>query len=140
VTASILARHLRDRAARIALLVVLCQLGLVIAPSVALAAHHLQSGTARVAAAEECTCEHEAGVMCPMHRRSAPRPIPAGAPRWCGAGDASLFALAPVLGALVPPEPLHEAALIPLVTPGSPFANDSLLRLDRSPDSPPPRA
>jgi hypothetical protein len=140
VVASALLGWLRGGLARIAWLVAVCQLALVIIPSAAIAAHQLQSGRASIAAEEECTCEHEAGVMCPMHRRSAPRPIPAGAPRWCGAGDDSLFALAPVLGALVAPEPIQTTVLTLPVVPLHTHDAARLLLLDRPPDSPPPRA
>jgi hypothetical protein len=89
---------------------------------------------------EECRCEHSAGVMCPMHRRSSSRPVPVDAPRWCTGVDDSIFAVVPVFGALAMPEraahllPHDVESAAPLFRAGGPRP------LDRPPDSPPPRA
>jgi len=137
VTGSAMGHHRRARAVRYALLVAVCQLSLALSAStVMLASTH--TGVATVEA--ECSCDHSTAVMCPMHKRRAPRPLPPGTPRWCGAGDDSIFALLPVYGTLAAPEPLHRV-LAPAATPRS-FApvSDRPVGLDSPPDSPPPRA
>ena len=93
------------------------------------------SSTSSVSAHEECTCDHVAGVMCPMHRRSS---SPNG-PRWCAAGDASIYFLLPGLNA--PALPARVATLAAptseSVAPAS--CAEVPLPLDSPPDSPPPR-
>ena len=70
-------RFVRARAALYALLVAVCQFGLsVSASAVMLTAAH---GSITAVAEADCSCEHSAAVMCPMHRRNAPRPVPAAA-------------------------------------------------------------
>lgn len=130
-------RHLRARVALYALLVAVCQGGMVVSASaVMLTTPHSDKAVLE----DECSCEHSAAVMCPMHRRSTPRPVPPGTPRWCGAGDDSLFALVPVLGALTAPEAVHALLPPPRLTLATPPFAGRLVRPDRPPDSPPPRA
>lgn len=133
-----LGRHLRARAARYALLVAACQLSLAVsAGAVMLTA--ARPGSA-VVAEDDCSCEHSAAVMCPMHRRTAPRPVPAGTPRWCGAGDDSIFALMPVLGALTVPEPVLQSLAPSSTTLTLAATAERPVRPAYPPDSPPPRA
>jgi hypothetical protein len=75
-----------------------------------------------------------------MHRRGSTRPPPPGTPRWCSAGDDTIFALVPVYGTLAAPEPVHRV-LAPSATPPT-FAHDAdrPTALESPPDSPPPRA
>jgi hypothetical protein len=123
---------------RYALALALCQVIAACAGTIVLAASPRAGGDV-VSADEECNCEHSSGVMCPMHRRSSSRPIPADAPRWCTGLDDSVFAVLPVFGALALPERIAHLArpeLEPLVTAPRPGAPRSL---DRPPDSPPPR-
>ena len=131
-------RHLRARAALYALLVAACQLSLAAGASTIMLAS-TPPGASTVAE-DDCSCEHSAAVMCPMHRRPASRPIPPGTPRWCGAGDDSVFALLPVLGALTVPEPVQgilEPSSVPLTLSRTAVHP---VRLAHPPDSPPPRA
>ena len=126
------------RAVRYALLAAVCQLSLAVSASaVMLATTHTGARDRR---GRGCSCDHSTAVMCPMHRRSAPRPVPPGTPRWCGAGDDSIFALLPVLGTLAVPEPVQQS-LAPSATSLAlaPVA-ERPVRLARPPDSPPPRA
>ena len=127
-------RRVRTLAGRCAIVLAVSQV-LTMASATILAAMP-SSSTSSVSAHEECTCDHVAGVMCPMHRRSS---HPNG-PRWCAAGDASIFFLLPALNA--PALPVRVAVLAPPTfesvapTPsvGVPLA------LASPPDSPPPRA
>lgn len=132
-------RHLRARAGRYALAVAVCQVAVLSASTIVLAASP-HDGSLHVAAGEECTCDHTSGVMCPMHKRAGARPVPANAPRWCKGVDDSSFAVLPALGALALPEQLTE--LLPQVTATAVAAihADAPRLLDRPPDSPPPRA
>jgi hypothetical protein len=94
------------------------------------------AGTSSVSAHEECTCDHVAGVMCPMHRRSS---NPNG-PRWCAAGDASIYLLLPGLNAPALPVRVATLAAPPIESEApAPFA-EAPLPLASPPDSPPPRA
>jgi hypothetical protein len=130
--------HHRGGRARYALLLAVCQLSLSLSASAIMLAS-TPPGVATVAE-DECSCEHSAATMCPMHRRSAPRPLPAGTPRWCGAGDDSIFALVPVYGTLAAPEPVHRV-LAPSPTRRT-FSRsaDRPVGLESPPDNPPPRA
>ena len=133
-----LARHLRARAALYALLVAACHLSLAVTAST------IMLTTARpgmaVVAGDDCTCDHSAARMCPMHQRTAPRPVPAGTPRWCGAGADSIFALIPVLGALTVPEPVLQSLAPSGTTLTLAATGERPVRPARPPDSPPPRA
>jgi hypothetical protein len=122
----------------VALAVAICQVAVLSASTIVLAASP-RAGGLRVAADEECSCEHSAGVMCPMHRRSTSRPIPANGPRWCKGVDDSSYAVLPALGTLAMPERVAE--LVPSVTEAvAPTVPAETPRfLDRPPDSPPPR-
>ena len=132
-----LGRHFRTQAALYALLAAMCQLGVAMSASTVMLTS-ARTGAAIVA--DECSCDHSAAVMCPMHRRSAPRPLPAGTPRWCGAGDDSVFALVPTLGALGAPEAFQQ--ILPPSSVPLAFAlhADRPVRTARPPDNPPPRA
>lgn len=116
----------------------MCQVAGLLSATIVLAAAPA-GGDAAVTADEECRCEHSAAVMCPMHKRSSPRP-PGNAPRWCaGVGD-SAYAVLPVLGTLALPE-----RVAPLACPDHGSRAASVVSLaPRSlgvpPDSPPPRA
>jgi hypothetical protein len=132
-------RHLRAHAARCALAVAVCQVAVLCSTTVALGAS-TPSGAVHVTADEECTCDHSAGVMCPMHRRASSRPAPTNAPRWCKGVDGSSYAVVPVLGTLVLPE--RVAQLTPGISESAAPAprSASPRPLARPPDSPPPRA
>jgi hypothetical protein len=92
-----------------------------------------------VGADEECSCDHSTAVMCPMHRKTTSRPVPANTPRWCKGIDTSNYAVLPVLGALALPERV-EAFTLPSVESSAPDARaESVRLLDHPPDSPPPR-
>jgi hypothetical protein len=94
----------------------------------------------RAAVEEECRCEHTAGVMCPMHRRSSSRPMPVDAPRWCQGADDSALAVLPAPGALALPERIARLTPAALESPAPAFRAEAPGPLDRPPDSPPPRA
>ena len=132
-------RHVRALAGAYALALAVCQVAVVASATIVLASS-LRSGTLGVAADEECSCDHAAGVMCPMHRRSSPRPAPANGPRWCKGVDDSTYAVIPALGTLALPE--RVALLVRPVTPVLATAHpaEAPVPLDRPPDSPPPRA
>jgi hypothetical protein len=127
-------RRVRALAGRCAIVLAVSQV--VTMASATILAALPSSSTASVSAHEECTCDHAAGVMCPMHRRSS---SPNG-PRWCAAGDASIYFLLPGLNA--PALPVRVAGLAPptfesvapALSVGVPLA------LASPPDSPPPRA
>lgn len=122
-----------------ALAIALCQLAVLSASTIVLVASP-RAGGLSVAAGEECSCEHTAGVMCPMHRRSTSRPAPASAPRWCaGVGDSS-YPVLPVLGTLAMPERIAEVvlSLTDSAAPAVPAETPRVLA--PPPDSPPPRA
>jgi hypothetical protein len=131
--------HFRARVARYALAVVVCQLLVVCAPTIVMAASPRPGGLT-VASDEECRCEHTAGVMCPMHRRSSSRPIPSGTPRWCQGVDDSAYAVLPVFGTLALPERVTQFAHPLTVSRALTSAAEAPRPLDRPPDSPPPRA
>lgn len=132
-----LVRHLRARLVRYAVALAVCQVAMVCSATIVLAA--APHGGAAVAVDEECRCEHSAGVMCPMHRRSSSRPVPVDAPRWCQGVDDSVLAALPVLGTLALPEriaPLIPTAVESLVPA---FRAEAPRPLARPPGSPPPR-
>jgi hypothetical protein len=131
--------HLRARAARVAFALAVCQLAVLSVSTIVLAASP-RAGGLTLAADEECSCEHTAGVMCPMHRRSTSAPAPADGPRWCKGVDDSSYAVLPVLGSLAMPEPI-VTFVFSLTESAAPAVHAEAPRLlDRPPDSPPPRA
>jgi hypothetical protein len=133
-------RFLRQlRAPRYALAVVVCQLAVLCSSTITLAASP-RSGTLAVGAAEACSCDHTAGVMCPMHRKSSARPAPTNGPRWCKGADGAAFAVLPSLGALAMPERLVELVLSFAESAAPVSSADAPRLLARPPDSPPPRA
>jgi hypothetical protein len=127
-------RRLRALAGRCAIVLAVCQVATI--ASVTLLAALPSAGASSVSSHEECTCDHVAGVMCPMHRRSS---SPKG-PRWCAAGDASIYLLLPGLNA--PAMPLRVATLAPPISESVAPARSAgiALTLASPPDSPPPRA
>ena len=132
-------RQLRRHAARYALVVAVCQLAVLCFSTITLAAS-ARSAALAVSAGEECSCEHTAGVMCPMHRKSSPRPAPANGPRWCNGVDGGAFAVLPSLGALAMPERIVELVLSFAESTAPAFRADAPRLLARPPDNPPPRA
>lgn len=132
-------RHFRALAGRYALAVAVCQVAVLSTSTIVLAASP-HDGSLHVAAGEECTCDHTAGVMCPMHKRASSRPAPSNAPRWCKGVDGSSYAVLPVLGTLALPERVAELLLSFETTPVLAPRAQAALPLDRPPDSPPPRA
>ena len=62
-----------------ALFAAVCQLSLAVGASTIMLAS-TPPGASTVAE-DDCSCEHSAAVMCPMHRRPTSRPIPPGTPR-----------------------------------------------------------
>ena len=132
-------RHFRACVARYALLLAVCQVAAVCSATLVLAAT-LQGGAATVAADEECRCEHSTAVMCPMHRRSSSRPVPANAPRWCTGVDDSAYGVLPVLGGLALPERIAQVARPNIESLASAPLAEAPRPLARPPDSPPPRA
>ena len=132
-------RHFRALAGRYALALAICHVAVLCSATVVLAASPRAGGTT-VGADEECNCEHSTAVMCPMHRKSTSRPVPANTPRWCKGIDTSTYAVLPVLGALALPERV-VALVLPLVeSPAADAHAESVRLLDHPPDSPPPRA
>jgi hypothetical protein len=75
-----------------------------------------------------------------MHRRAPARHAPADAPRLCSGGDASLYALAPMVGSFALPVRVERVARPDVASPVAPAPGGDTVRLDRPPDSPPPRA
>ena len=132
-------RPLRLHAARYALAIAVCQLAVLGSSTITLAAS-ARSAALAVNAGEECSCEHTAGVMCPMHRNSSSRPAPTNGPRWCNGVDGGAFAVLPSLGALAMPERIVELALSFAESAAPAFGTDSPPLLARPPDNPPPRA
>jgi len=130
---------LRRHAARYALAVALCQLAVLCSSTITLAAS-VRSAALAVSAGEECSCDHTAGVMCPMHRKSSPRPAPTNGPRWCNGVNGDTFALLPSIGALAMPERVahFQPSIVESVAPA--LRADAPRLLDRPPDNPPPRA
>ena len=139
VAVSRLLRQLRVRVARFALAVAVCQLAVLCSSTLVLATSHAP-GASTVSTGEECSCDHTAGVMCPMHRKSSSRPVPANAPRWCTGADGSTWAVLPALGMLAMPEGI--AQLLPSIVESRVAASAAAAPapLDRPPDNPPPRA
>jgi hypothetical protein len=131
-------RHVRARLVRYALALAVCQVVAVCSATIVLAA--APHAGAAVAVDEECRCEHSAGVMCPMHRRSSSRPVPADAPRWCQGVDDTAFAVPPAFGAFALLEriALHTPTAVESLAPA--FRAEAPRPLARPPDSPPPRA
>ena len=125
-------------ARRYALAVAVCQVAVLSASTIVLAATP-HSGALHVAADEECTCDHTAGVMCPMHKRASSRPVPTNAPRWCSGAADSTFALIPVLGNFALPERVAELVLTVTESAMPARRVEAPRLLDRPPDSPPPR-
>ena len=131
-------RHFRALAGRYALALAMCHVALLCSATIVLAATS-QAGGLTVGADEECNCEHSTAVMCPMHRKSTSRPVPANTPRWCKGIDTSSYAILPVLGTLALPERIAQL-LLPLVeSPAAAVSAEAPRSLDRPPDSPPPR-
>ena len=131
-------RHFRALAGRYALALAMCHVAVLCSATIVMAATPRAGGTT-VGADEECNCGHSTAVMCPMHRKSTSRPVPANTPRWCKGIDTSTYAVLPVLGTLslaervaqlLPPLAESAAAAISAEAPRS---------FDRPPDSPPPR-
>jgi hypothetical protein len=134
-----LLQQLRRHVARYALAVALCQLAVLCASTITVAAS-ARSAALAVSAGEACSCEHTAGVMCPMHRKSSPRPAPANTPRWCKGVDGSSYAVLPAFGALGLPEGITQL-LLPITEGFAPAVHaDAPRALHSPPDSPPPRA
>lgn len=131
-------RHLRALASRYALAVAVCQVAVLSASTMVLAATP-HNGALHIGADEECTCDHTAGVMCPMHKRASSRPAPTNAPRWCKGVDDSSFAVLPVLGVLALPERVVQLLLVITESTAPAFRAEAPRLLDRPPDSPPPR-
>jgi hypothetical protein len=121
---------------RYAVALAVCQV--VMGSATIVTATTLQAGG--LAVDEECRCEHSAGVMCPMHRRSSSRPVPADAPRWCQGVDDTAFAVPPAFGAFALLEriALHTPTAVESLAPA--FRAEAPRPLARPPDSPPPRA
>ena len=131
-------RHVRARVVRYAVALAVCQVLAVCSAAIVLAATPA-AGAATIAADEECSCDHSTAVMCPMHRRSSSRPVPANAPRWCAGVDDSAFAVLPALGMLAMPERVAQL-LRPNFEPLVAARRGEAPRpLARPPDSPPPR-
>ena len=131
-------RHFRALAGRYALALAMCHVAVLCSATIVLAATPPAGGT--TVGADDCSCEHSTAVMCPMHRKSTSRPVPANTPRWCKGADASTFAVLPVLGTLALPERIARM-LLPLVeSPAAAVSAGAPRSLDRPPDSPPPRA
>jgi hypothetical protein len=133
-----LVRHLRAAGRRYALVLAMCQLAVVVSATAVLLSSPQFAGLT-VAAGDECECDHATAVMCPMHRKTSSRPVPADAPRWCKGVDGATYAVMPVLGALAPPERLAQLALLTALSPIASSPDQAPLALDRPPDSPPPR-
>jgi hypothetical protein len=133
-----LVRHLRARLVRYAVALAVCQVVAVCSATIVLAAAP-HAGGAAVALDEECRCEHSAGVMCPMHRRSSSRPVPADAPRWCQGTDDAAFAVLPALGTLALPERIAPLTPTTVESLAPAFRAEAPRPLARPPDSPPPR-
>jgi hypothetical protein len=132
-------RHFRALAGRYALALALCQVAVLCSATIVLAATPRAGGTT-VGAEDECNCEHSTAVMCPMHRKSSSRPLPANTPRWCKGVDGSTYAVLPVLGALALPERVARLLLPLLESPAAAVSAEAPRPLARPPDSPPPRA
>jgi hypothetical protein len=133
----LLVRHLRAHVVRYAVALAVCQALAVCSATIVLAAAPHAGGA--LAVEEECTCEHSAGVMCPMHRRSSSRPVPVDAPKWCQGVDDSLLAALPVLGTLALPERIAQLVPTAVESLAPSFRAEAPRPLDRPPDSPPPR-
>jgi hypothetical protein len=131
-------RQLRRCTARYALAVAVCQLAVLCSSTIMLAAS-ARSAALAVSAGEECSCEHTAGVICPMHRKSSTRPAPQNAPRWCKGADGGTFAVLPSLGALAMPERIVELVLAHAGSAARAFPAETPTLVDHPPDSPPPR-
>jgi len=132
-------RHFRALAGRYALALAMCHVAVLCSATIVTAATPRAGGTT-VGADEECSCDHSTAVMCPMHRKSTSRQMPANTPRWCKGVDGSTYAVLPVLGTLALPERV-VAFVLPVVESSAPDAHaESVRLLDHPPDSPPPRA
>jgi len=134
-----LVRHVRARLVHYALALAVCQVAAVCSATLVLAASP-RAGAATVAADEACSCDHSTAVMCPMHRRSSSRPVPANAPRWCAGADSAAYAVLPVLGTLALPERVAQLAAPSFESLATAPVAAAPRPLDRPPDSPPPRA
>ena len=132
-------RHFRALAGRYALALAMCHVAVLCSATIVLAATPAAGGLS-VGADEECSCDHSTAVMCPMHRKSTSRPVPANAPRWCKGIDTSTYAVLPVLGTLALPERIAQLVLPILEASATAFNAGAARSLDRPPDSPPPRA
>jgi len=126
-----------------ALVLAVCQVVLAGTATVVLAS--TSSKTATVAPDDDCTCEHSAGVMCPMHRpsKTSPaktRPAPSKALRSFVSCDEPAYLMVPGYGALAPPESIQTAPL-PAADAAAPAAlAQHPVRVASLPDPPPPRA
>jgi hypothetical protein len=88
---------------------------------------------------EQCTCGHEAGVMCPMHHKTTGRPAPAPCAMQAAnsSGTAVVTTLVGVAGLISEP----TLSIRPADASMHPLASDVRLVGDRPvpPDPPPPR-
>ena len=133
-----LVRHFREHVRRYALVLAVCQVAVLSSATLVLAAAS-RSGALTVGADEECRCDHTAGVMCPMHRRTSSRPVPADAPRWCTGVDDSAYGVLPVLGGLALPERIAQVVRPNIESRATVSLAEAPRPLARPPDSPPPR-
>jgi hypothetical protein len=129
---------LRTRLVAFTLAVLASQVGLLAAAPIALC----RIGSASVADASTCTCDHADGVECPMHK-GAKRP-PAGpnsGPRVCtGCGEQAAAIVTALTTSLAVLEPSSGIAP-PRTTVSVMSARTArILDLDRRPASPPPRS
>jgi hypothetical protein len=120
---------------RYAVALAVCQV--VMGSATIVTATTLQAGG--LAVDEECRCEHSAGVMCPMHRKSSSRPVPLDAPRWCQGADDSALAVLPTFGTLALPERVARLTPPVVASPAPALRAEAPRPLARPPDSPPPR-
>ena len=132
-------RHFRALAGRYALALAMCHVAVLCSATIVMAATPRAGGTT-VGAEEHCSCDHATAVMCPMHRKSTSRPVPANTPRWCKGIDTSTYAVLPVLGTLALPERIAQLLLPLREIPAAAVSAEAPRSLDRPPDSPPPRA
>jgi len=86
---------------------------------------------------EECTCGHEAGVMCPMHHKTAGRPAPCAMRAASSSGAAVVTTLVGVAGLISEP----TLSIRPADPSRHPLPGDLRVVGDHPvpPDPPPPR-
>jgi hypothetical protein len=128
-----------------ALLLAVCQLMLVVTTTAVLASRASAPPTATVSADDDCTCEHSAGVMCPMHRPSKTssaktRPAPSRTLRSFVSCEESASFVVPGYGALAPPESIQRAPQPAADAAARVAFAQHPARVDSPPDFPPPRA